>query len=170
MSTIPEDPVSIVASQLPNNLSVKALFAIIIFAVIARLFHYSSPQRLTAVLVDAMDKLKKTSSTAFEMGRLSACEIEKLNTLRRKVCTIQAETLNNSRSNWRALCEFSMVAPSRCFSASGKFSTSRRTSRSQIQLLTPQPSPGAADSLDNAQTVVNGGTLTRRGGRRVDDA
>ncbi|KAJ6581739.1 hypothetical protein B0H19DRAFT_1251916 [Mycena capillaripes] len=61
MPTIPEDPVSIVASQLPNNLSIKALFAIIIFAVIARLFHYTSPQRLTAVLVDTMDKLKKTS-------------------------------------------------------------------------------------------------------------
>ncbi|KAJ6581700.1 hypothetical protein B0H19DRAFT_1061218 [Mycena capillaripes] len=170
MPTIPEDPVSIVASQLlANNLSIKALFVIIIFAVIARLFHYASPQRLTAVLVDAMDKLKKTSSDAFEMGHLSASEIDKLKVLRRKVSPIQAETLRNSRSNWRALYGFFKGRTFTVLLCIWEVQVLEMDIK--IQSLTPQPSPGAADGVvDNAQTVVNGGALTRRSGRRANNA
>ncbi|KAJ6581751.1 hypothetical protein B0H19DRAFT_1331338 [Mycena capillaripes] len=107
MPTIPETPISIaVTSDLPNNLSIKLLVSITIVAVMAVLIHYTSPQRHMGVLVDAMAKLKKTSSDAFEAGRFSASEIETLRSLKQKFSTIQAETLDDSRSYLKTICGF----------------------------------------------------------------
>ncbi|KAJ6581775.1 hypothetical protein B0H19DRAFT_1061290 [Mycena capillaripes] len=105
MPTIPEVPFSIVASALPDSIT-KNSVALIIVAVVAVLIYYVSPQRLTYILLDAMAKVKGSYFHALETGHLSTTEIERLPTLQRQVSAIHVETLQSSRSHWRALSGF----------------------------------------------------------------
>ncbi|KAJ6581704.1 hypothetical protein B0H19DRAFT_1251884 [Mycena capillaripes] len=169
MPIIPEASVSVIASELPNNLSIKVLVAIFIFAVIVVILHYASPQRLTDVLVDAMTKLKKTSAEALETDHLSGSEIETLKTLKRKVSAVQAETLSSSRSYWKPIYnffKFRTLTVLVCIREVRDFEK-----HIKIQRLTPEPSTRAVDGVvDNVPKIVSGGTLSWRGGRRVEDA
>ncbi|KAJ6581728.1 hypothetical protein B0H19DRAFT_1251904 [Mycena capillaripes] len=150
MPTIPDPPVFIVASELPNDLSI--FLGIIILAATAVIIHCASPKRLTDILIVAIAKLKKTSSDAFEAGRLSASEIEKLRLLKHKVSTIQAETVDNSCSYLKTICGF---IKGRTFTVLFCiWEVEDLEMHIKIQLLTPQPATGA---VDNAQSVGNGG-------------
>ncbi|KAJ7860506.1 hypothetical protein B0H13DRAFT_2672057 [Mycena leptocephala] len=108
MSPIPETPISIVASALLNNITIKVLVAITIIAVIAVIIHYASPQRLTDILLADMAKAKKTylEAHAADTTGISASEMEKLHNLQRKVSAIHVETLHNSRSHWKTFRGF----------------------------------------------------------------
>ncbi|KAJ6581766.1 hypothetical protein B0H19DRAFT_1061282 [Mycena capillaripes] len=90
MPTIPASvaPASIVASELPNNFSFKSLVAILIVVIVP-----SRPWPSSRKHVEAL-----------ETDHLSSSEIDKLKNLKRKVCTIQADTLSDSRSHWKAIC------------------------------------------------------------------
>ncbi|KAJ6581708.1 hypothetical protein B0H19DRAFT_1251889 [Mycena capillaripes] len=160
MPTLPNTPVSMVASELPSNLSI--FLCINTIAATAVVIHYASPKRLTGILIDAMAQLKKTSSDVFEAGRLSAPEIEKLRLLKHKLSAIQAETLEDSRSYLGTICR---VLKGRTFTMLFCIWEVRDLEMHiKIQLLTPYPSAGAADgAADNAQSVVNG-----RGGQVYD--
>jgi hypothetical protein len=80
MSPIPEAPISIVASALLNNITIKVLVAITIIPVIAVIIHYASPQRLTDILLADMAKAKKTylEAHAADTTGISASEMAKL--------------------------------------------------------------------------------------------
>ncbi|KAJ6581745.1 hypothetical protein B0H19DRAFT_1251920 [Mycena capillaripes] len=169
MPIIPEASVSVIASELPNNLSIKTLVAIFIFAVIAVILRSASPPRLTDVLVDAMTKLKKTSAEALETGHLSGSEIEKLKILKRKVSTVQAETLDNSRSYWKPIYEFLKFRTLTVLLCIREVRDLEK--HIKIQMLIPEPSTRAVDGVvDNVPKIVSGGTLSWCGGRRVEDA
>ncbi|KAJ6581720.1 hypothetical protein B0H19DRAFT_1251897 [Mycena capillaripes] len=169
MAIIPEASVSVIASELPNNLSIKVLVAIFIFTVIVVILHYASLQRLTDVLVDAMIKLKKMYAEVLETGHLTGSEIEKLKTLKRKVSTIQAETVDNSRSYWKPIYEFFKFRTLTVLLCIREVRDLEK--HIKIQMLTPEPSAGAVDGVvDNVQKIVNGGTLSWRGRRQVEDA
>ncbi|KAJ6581719.1 hypothetical protein B0H19DRAFT_1228986 [Mycena capillaripes] len=151
-----------VASELPNNLSI--FLGINTVAATAVIIHYASPKRLTGILTNAMAQLKKTSSDAFEAGRFSAPEIEKLRLLKHKVSIIQAETLDDSRSYLGTIGGF---LKGRTFIVLLCIWEVRDLEiYIKIQSLTPQVSAGAAEgpAVDNAQCVINGV------GGRVDDA
>ncbi|KAJ7915618.1 hypothetical protein B0H13DRAFT_2270256 [Mycena leptocephala] len=108
MSPIPEAPISIFASALLNNITIKLLVAITTIPVIAVIIHYASPQRLTDILLADMAKAKKTylEAHAADTTGISASEMEKLHNLQRKVSAIHVETLHNSRSNWKTFRGF----------------------------------------------------------------
>ncbi|KAJ6581696.1 hypothetical protein B0H19DRAFT_1228977 [Mycena capillaripes] len=167
--TIPEveAPFSIAATALPNRIVIKVLVAVIIVAVMAGLIHYTSPQRLTDVLVGAMAKLKETSRDAFDRSHLSASEMEQLKTLKRKVSAIQAETLSNSRSYCKALRGFfkgRTVTILLCV-----WEVRDLEKHIKIQSLSPEASTGAAepngaaDNAKGAKEVCNGGRISWRG-------
>ncbi|KAJ6581737.1 hypothetical protein B0H19DRAFT_1061253 [Mycena capillaripes] len=153
MPAISEVPISTVASDLPNNLSIKALVAIIIVIVVTVIIHCASPKRLTDILIVAMAQLKTTSSDAFEAGHLSASEIERLRLIKHKVCIIQAETLDDSRSYLGTIDGFlkgRIFTVLLCIWEVQDLEMYIKVAE-QIQSLTPQPSAGAADDgADNA--------------------
>ncbi|KAJ6581697.1 hypothetical protein B0H19DRAFT_1251879 [Mycena capillaripes] len=159
MPVIPEAPISVVASELSNNLSI--FLGVSTAAAIAAIIHYASPKRLTGILIIAMAELKKTSSDAFEAGRLSASEIEKLRLLKHKVSAIQAKTLHDSRSYLKTICGF---FKGRTFTVLlCIWEVQALETDVKIQLLMPQPSPGAADgAMNNAQTIVSGGNTHQK--------
>ncbi|KAJ6581750.1 hypothetical protein B0H19DRAFT_1370000 [Mycena capillaripes] len=104
MPIIPDTPVSIVASELPNNLSI--FLGINAVAATAVIVHYASPKRLTAILIVAMAELKKTYVKALDTGHISASETERFNVLKHRVSAIKKETLVDSRSYMKSICGF----------------------------------------------------------------
>ncbi|KAJ6514966.1 hypothetical protein C8R47DRAFT_1206322 [Mycena vitilis] len=98
----------ILASAVPS--STKAVVTVITVGIAAALIYYTSPARLTRVLVDAMTTLEKTYLEAFETGLLAASDVSTIGTslsrLQFKVSEIRQETLHDSRSNWKELCAF----------------------------------------------------------------
>jgi hypothetical protein len=79
MTTTPQFPdaaLSILASDLPDNSTAKAVAAILLVAVIAAaLIYYLSPMRLAHVLVAAIVATEKTYLEALETGLLSASDV-----------------------------------------------------------------------------------------------
>ncbi|KAJ6581710.1 hypothetical protein B0H19DRAFT_1061228 [Mycena capillaripes] len=138
MPTIPDTPVSIVASDLPNSLSIKALAVIITIIVVVRIIiHYTSPTRLTNILIVAMAELKKI--------------------LGRKVSAIQAETLKDSHSYLGTICGFLKGRTFTVLLCIWEVEDLERQIKANFA--------GAADgTVDNAQSVVNGGGGSRDSG------
>ncbi|KAJ7815000.1 hypothetical protein B0H13DRAFT_2683898, partial [Mycena leptocephala] len=90
MTTTPQFPdaaLSILASDLPDNSTAKAMAAILLVAVIAAaLIYYLSPMRLARVLVAVIVATEKTYLEALETGLLSVSDVH------------TAEMLSNSSS------------------------------------------------------------------------
>jgi len=89
----------------------KAVVTVHIFSIIvAFILYYTSPMRLTRVLVTAMAGAERVYFEALEMGVLSVSNVHAteivLATLQLKVSRIRQETLSNSRSNWKTCCEY----------------------------------------------------------------
>ncbi|KAJ6581733.1 hypothetical protein B0H19DRAFT_1251908 [Mycena capillaripes] len=145
MPAIPEPPIYIVASELPNDLSIKALATIIIVIGIRIIIHYASPKRLTDILVVAMAELKKTYVKALDTGHISAFETERFNTMKCKVSTIQAETLDDSRLYLKTICGFLKGRTFTVLLCIWEVEDLERQIKfaGQIQSLTPQPSARA---------------------------
>ncbi|KAJ7814992.1 hypothetical protein B0H13DRAFT_2293503 [Mycena leptocephala] len=113
MTTTPQFPdaaLSILASDLPDNSTAKAVAAILLIALItAALLYYLSPMRLTRVLVAAIVTTEKTYLEALETGLLSGSDVhtaEVLSTLELKASAIREGTLRNSLSLGLTLREF----------------------------------------------------------------
>ncbi|KAJ6581723.1 hypothetical protein B0H19DRAFT_1061240 [Mycena capillaripes] len=104
MPIIPDTPVSIVASELPNNFSI--FLGVNTVAATVVIVHYAAPKRLTDILIIAMAELKKTYVRALDTGHISASETERFNVLTHKVAAIKKETLENSRSYLKSICGF----------------------------------------------------------------
>ncbi|KAJ7622925.1 hypothetical protein DFH06DRAFT_1447129 [Mycena polygramma] len=135
MAFTPELPgnssLPILASAVPT--STKAVVTVIAVGIAAALIYYTSPARLTRVLVDAMTVAEKTYLEAFETGLLAASDVFTIGTslsrLQLKVSEIRQETLHDSRSNWKELCGFLKATVSPFTVASGRFAISRLTLR-----------------------------------------
>ncbi|KAF7324297.1 hypothetical protein MVEN_02650200 [Mycena venus] len=97
-----ENPVSSLASALPQN----ALVVILGVGIITMIVHYMSPLHLTIHLKAAIDHAWEAYIEAHEMGLVSANETETLHLLQLQVFSISEETLRNSLSRWAALHDF----------------------------------------------------------------
>ncbi|KAJ6581752.1 hypothetical protein B0H19DRAFT_1251928 [Mycena capillaripes] len=108
MEDISGASLSIVASELPPT--PKTVFTIFAISGAAAFIHYTSPMRLTRVLVGAMAVTEETYLEALETGLLSASDVHAIGTLlsilQLKVSEIREESLDNSRSNWKACSGF----------------------------------------------------------------
>ncbi|KAJ7814993.1 hypothetical protein B0H13DRAFT_450262 [Mycena leptocephala] len=107
---LPDTSLSILASDLPDSSTTKFMIVVFVVAAIApALIYYSSPMRLTRVLVAAITATEKTYIEAVETGLLSTSSVDTaatLSTLQSKVSKIREATLRNSCSNWKAFCGF----------------------------------------------------------------
>ncbi|KAJ7622918.1 hypothetical protein DFH06DRAFT_762478 [Mycena polygramma] len=106
MPIVRETPFSIVASAFANSIPIRSLTLIAMVVVIRLFIYYASPTRLTTVLGDAMSKVKKCGAEALEAGYLSPSEVDRFNSLQRRVSAINLETLRNSRSQSKVLFGF----------------------------------------------------------------
>ncbi|KAJ7931663.1 hypothetical protein B0H13DRAFT_1857645 [Mycena leptocephala] len=106
----PDETLSILASDLPDNSTAEAVAAILLVAVIAvALLYYLSPMRLARILVAAIVATEKTYLEALETGLLSASDVhtaEMLSALELKASAIREGTLRNSLSLGSTLREF----------------------------------------------------------------
>jgi hypothetical protein len=78
MTTPPQFPdaaLSILASDLPDNSTAKAVAVILVAVIAAALLYYLSPMRLARVLVAAIAAIEKTYLEALETGLLSASDV-----------------------------------------------------------------------------------------------
>ncbi|KAJ7819001.1 hypothetical protein B0H13DRAFT_2682640 [Mycena leptocephala] len=113
MATTPQLPdaaLSILAPDLPDNSTAKAVAVILFIVVIAAaLLYYLSPTRLARVLVTVIAATEKTYLEALETGLLSVSDVhtaEMLSTLEFKASAIREKTLRNSLSHGSTLREF----------------------------------------------------------------
>ncbi|KAJ7815001.1 hypothetical protein B0H13DRAFT_2381351 [Mycena leptocephala] len=104
---------SVLPSALPahgtDTTNTAVLIALVIFVVAAGIVHYTSPLRLTRVLITAIANVEEIYLEALETGLLSASDIdtvEMLSTLQLKVSKIREASLRNSLSHSGTLREF----------------------------------------------------------------
>jgi xanthine/uracil permease len=76
-SQLPDASLSLLASDLPDSSTTKFMIVVFVFAIVVlALIYYSSPMRLTSVLVAAITATEKTYLEAVEMGLLSTSSVD----------------------------------------------------------------------------------------------
>ncbi|KAJ7690457.1 hypothetical protein B0H14DRAFT_3532297 [Mycena olivaceomarginata] len=105
MPSLPEASLSIIASDLPVNLTLWAVGGGLSMRIVAA--YYASPQRLTHVLVDAMTDVKKKYLEAVKNRALcDAHTAARFSNLQLEVSTIRKVSLHSSLSHYAMLCDF----------------------------------------------------------------
>ncbi|KAJ7696490.1 hypothetical protein B0H17DRAFT_1197997 [Mycena rosella] len=109
MTSLGEASISLAQSALPSSKSTttNVIVGAVILALSAFFVHYTSPMRLTAVLVAALHETEEAHLAAVEAGVLSGSDVhtEMLSSLQMKVSIIREASLCNSLSSSQALRE-----------------------------------------------------------------
>ncbi|KAJ6581898.1 hypothetical protein B0H19DRAFT_1061394 [Mycena capillaripes] len=108
-SSASEASLSFLQSELPTSTATRMMAAALILALMAGIIHYTSPTRLTEVLVTTIHEVERSYLDAIETGVLAGSDVDTdtmLFKLQLKVSFIREATLHHSLSTRETFKEF----------------------------------------------------------------